>query len=302
MRFNAASKNSSWTITKLAPIRRERFENIDIEKIITPELISVVIPVKNNQKGIDRLLRSIVENVSPAHYPHEVIVVDNNSTIELMLTDIYPFRVKLYKCSTVGPAAARNVGVKNAIGAWILFTDSDCVFTATLISGYIRSDNQCVAYAGAIKMIGNDYLTKYYRDQNSLHPMSIHDAESGEYEPATIVTANCLVLKSALNSVGGFNESFEFAGGEDTDLGFRLKVIGALKFNPNSEALHEFNDGFSGFIKRYIRYGKGNRVLQDLYDVDFWPSYFEANNRTIINLLLARISVLAMRWGFKNIN
>jgi glycosyltransferase involved in cell wall biosynthesis len=302
MRFNVVSKSSSWVMPQLAPIRWEKLEKIDVEKIITPELISVVIPVKNNQKGIDRLLQSIVENVSTEHYPCEVIIVDNNSSIELRIDDVYPFKVNLHRCNSVGPAAARNVGVNNASGAWILFTDSDCVFTGTTIAGYINYDNRCVAYAGAILMEGSDYLTRYYRDQNSFHPMSALDPESGEFEIATVVTANCLVLKSALKYIGGFNESFKIAGGEDTDLGFRLKLVGTLRFNPSSEALHEFNDGLSGFIKRYIRYGKGNRVLQDLYDVDFWPRHFFPNNQKVINLVLARISVFAMRWGFKRVS
>jgi glycosyltransferase involved in cell wall biosynthesis len=297
--FNAASKISSSEKLKIvSPASLE--VKYEFEKNISPDMISIVIPVKNNQKGIDRLLESIL-STEKQFYPKEVIIVDNNSDNALFLAAQYPFPIHILRCSQKGPAAARNKGVLNATGKWILFIDSDCIFTPVLISGYISDNNDSIGYAGAVKIIGDDILSNYYRDQNALHPMSMFNKESGELEPSTLVTANCLILKSAFNAINGFNEGFIYAGGEDTDLGYRLKRIGKIRFNQNSEVLHEFGDGFRGLVKRYIRYGKGNKKLEDLYNIDFSPQHFLPNNPSIRNRILAFITVEAMRYGYKSI-
>lgn len=296
--FNAASKVSSQDKLAIISAESKGFEFL-FEKTISTDAISIVIPVKNNQRGIDRLLESIVSCSENKVYPKEVIIVDNNSDTPLVLHRQYPFPVKSFRCVKKGPGAARNLGAANASGKWILFIDSDCIFTPSSISGYVTDNNDVIAYAGTVKIIGDDIFSCYYRDQNALHSMCVLNEQNGEVEPSTIVTANCLILKSAFDAIGGFNEEFIFAGGEDTDLGFRLKRIGRIRFNKNAEVVHEFGDGIQGLIKRYVRYGKGNRKLQDLYNIDFTPKHFLPNNPTIKNRIIAFIAVEAMRYGYK---
>ena len=47
---------------------------------IYPKDISVVLPVKDNQAGVERFLDSIIENVPESYWPREIIIVDNNSS------------------------------------------------------------------------------------------------------------------------------------------------------------------------------------------------------------------------------
>ncbi len=272
---------------------------IAIPKSISAAEISIIIPVKNNQAGINKLLESVVSEVSHQDYPKEIIIVDNNSSEPLQINKFYPFPVLIYKCSIPGPAAARNAGVAKAGGKWLLFTDSDCTFTPSMISGYLREDNECVAYAGRIEIFGDDFLNSYYRDQNALHPSFVVNKDTNEPEPWTLVTANCLILKSAFDAVAGFNEDFTIAGGEDTDLGFRMRHMGKVKFNPRSVSIHHFEDGLAGFLKRYVRYGKGNRQLADIYHGDFWPRHFTPNSYSLKNRILAWVAVSAMRYGYR---
>lgn len=271
---------------------------IAVPKSISAAEISIIIPVKNNQAGIHNLLESVISQVNPLDYPREIVIVDNNSSEPLQIKKSYPFPVLVYKCSMPGPAAARNVGVAKASGKWLLFTDSDCTFTPSMVSGYLREDNECVAYAGRIEILGDDFLNSYYRDQNALHPSFVVNKYTNEPEPWTLVTANCLILKSAFDAAGGFNEGFTIAGGEDTDLGFRIRHLGRLKFNLRSVSIHHFEDGLAGFIKRYIRYGKGNRKLADIYHGDFWPKHFTPSIYSLKNRILAWVAISAMRWGY----
>lgn len=275
-------------------------KNFSVEKTIRKEDISIVIPVKNNQEGIEKFLKSLTVTLSEKEYPLEVIIIDNNSYTPLKLTETYAFPVRVLECKKLGPGAARNVGAAVAKGKWILFTDSDCIPTPTLISGYELEDNDAVAYAGLVKIDGDDIYAQFYRDQNIFYPMAL--IEVPEQVPLTLVTANCLVLKSAFMAINGFNETFIYAGGEDTDLGLRLRMIGKLKYNKVSVARHEMNDGLPGFINRFMRYGRGQRLLDRHYDN---PSFFvpqpigQLNNPNEANKLLAEMHFCAMSWGFR---
>ena len=293
--------------------RAEDFDNLLNQKIsgirkyemcemaITSDAISIVVPVKDNQKGVNRFLQSIVDNTKPIDYPGEIVIVDNNSSIPIEIKHDYPFPVNLYQCATPGPAAARNAGARHAVGGWVLFTDSDCVAVPTLISGYLSPNAQCIAYSGMIRIIGDDPITSYYRDQNTLIPASVMTGSG--IEPAYLVTANCLVLKQAFLAIGGFNEIFTKAGGEDLDLGLRMRVAGNIKYNWNSVAQHEFTDGMEGFVKRFIRYGLGDKLIEEIHGLGegfMAPEKGNLNRHNKANDFLSKTWETAMWWGYNN--
>lgn len=269
------------------------------EMAITSDSISIVVPVKDNQKGVNRFLQSIVDNTKPIDYPGEIIIVDNNSSTPIEITQDYPFPVSLYQCAALGPGAARNTGARHAVGDWILFTDSDCVAMSTLISGYLSPNAQCIAYSGMVRIVGNDPITRYYREQNTLIPAAVITGSG--IEPAYLVTANCLVLKRAFLAIGGFNEIFTKAGGEDFDLGLRMRVAGNIRYNWNSVAQHEFTDGMEGFVKRFIRYGYGDKLIEEVYGLDdgfMAPEKGSLNRHTRPNIFLSKTWETAMWWGY----
>jgi glycosyltransferase involved in cell wall biosynthesis len=271
---------------------------IVMESVISADTISIVVPVKNNQKGVTRFLETLGHNMTAQDYPCEVIVVDNNSDTPLALTQSYPFSVTVLECKKIGPGAARNMGARLAKGKWILFTDSDCVATPTLVSGYCKTNNACIAYAGMVNIKGDDALSRYYRDAKVLMACAVY--ENNKMAPWTIVTANCLVLKSAFTAVGGFNEKFIYAGGEDSDLGYRLRMIGVLAYGCESIACHEFNDGFTGFIQRFIRYGRGQRLIDEHYQGEqFRSSTVKPRTLTQTNIFLANVQETALNWGYQ---
>lgn len=272
-------------------------DHISIPLWITASDISIVIPVKDNQSGIDRFLARLTQVTKPEFYPREVIIVDNNSVIPIEISGSWPFPVVLECCERKGPAAARNIGISVAKSRWILFTDSDCLPTDCFVEGYVGASRSCIAFAGAIKLLGEDVLTAYYREQNIFIPMSL-SSDHG-VEPWTIITANCLILKEAIEVVGGFDERFKQAGGEDTDLGIKLRKIGMLRYHFHSISLHEIDDGLKGFANRFIRYGIGHKQLAEKYQ----NSIFELHaigvfNSSEINKALARLHLNAMQWGY----
>ena len=276
--------------------------NLKSDFLQTTVEITIVIPVKDNQNGIDLFLTEFFSTHSAVNFPREIIIVDNNSVpkIELKRTD-FPISVRLLTCSKIGPASARNFGVQHSQTDWILFTDSDCVPTKNLLTGYIKVQNGSVGYAGNIKAYGQDIISKYYEQQEILLPPKVYE-QPNRPRPDYLITANCLVWRPAFDKVGGFNETIKIAGGEDIDLGFKLLNIGELTYAFDSIAKYNFGDGIWDFKERFVRYGFGNKIISKLYNLDLKPKKFKPNKRTSINYILAFMQYVWLSKGYRNNN
>ena len=287
-------------ISRLVFFTNKKTQQKSSERIRTNE-ISVIIPVKDNQKGIENYLNKFFETHEQDNYPKEIIVVDNNSQPAISIDKKYlnnGMTIHLMKCSTPGPAAARNKGAINSKGKWLLFNDSDCIPTKSLLIGYKNADNLSVAYAGNIKSLNTDRLSRYYESQEILIPLKTFD-ENGNFVPQYLITANSLIWKKAFEEINGFNEKIEIAGGEDVDFGLRLSHVGRLSYAFDSIAIHDFSDGIIGFYKRFIRYGQGNRFVEELWKTDLKPKLFRPNQRTLINEILAKLQYLVLGIGYR---
>ncbi len=86
--------------------------------------ISVVIPLYNKEKSIAQSLKSVL-NQAYTHF--EIVVVDDGSTDKSVeeVRSIGDDRIQLLGQSNAGPSKARNTGVKNSKGDWIVFLDAD---------------------------------------------------------------------------------------------------------------------------------------------------------------------------------
>jgi len=270
---------------------------ITVNKDIISKDISIVIPVKNNQMGINKFLTTFFEVTKEIYYPKEIIIVDNNSQPQISINNDYPINIKLLTCSKIGPASARNKGIDEAQGKWILFLDSDCIPTENSISSYLRNNNTYIAYAGNIQALSNNKLSQYYISQEILIPPEAIDNDIKR--PDYLITANCLVDKEALKIINGFDENFYQAGGEDIDMAFRLLSIGEIQYQFDSIVLHDFNDGIIGFIKRFIRYGRGNKQLEIKHNLKLKPKLFLPIQLSSLNTILALLQYISMYIGYK---
>ena len=95
-------------------------------KFIKKNTISVIVPVFNDEKRIARCIQSVKNQ---KYINLELIVIDDGSDdTSAQIADFYAStdgRIKVIKSKNRGPAAARNTGIKNSIGKFIFFLDSD---------------------------------------------------------------------------------------------------------------------------------------------------------------------------------
>lgn len=87
-------------------------------------MISVVIPLFNKEKSISNTINSVLRQ---DFSDFEIVVVDDGSmdgSVAIVEAMNDP-RIRLIKQENGGPSKARNTGVKNAKGEWIVFLDAD---------------------------------------------------------------------------------------------------------------------------------------------------------------------------------
>lgn len=86
--------------------------------------ISVVIPLYNKEKSIAQSLKSVLDQT---YTNFEIVVVDDGSTDKSVevVKNIGDDRIQLLCQPNAGPSKARNTGVKNSKGDWIVFLDAD---------------------------------------------------------------------------------------------------------------------------------------------------------------------------------
>lgn len=172
--------------------------------------LSVVIPVYNNQSGVEQCLESISNNKGICFSEIEVIIVDNNSSNEIRIERTFPFNVKLTFCSARGSYAARNAGVKVASGDVIAFLDSDCLVAEDWIQNgvkIVKYDGRFI-YGGDVRFIKSEKpsVAECYqllsgfgqKDNIEFHGFS--------------ATANIFVTKKTFYEVGFFCEDLMSCG------------------------------------------------------------------------------------------
>ena len=129
--------------------------------------ISVIIPVYNSEKYISRCIDSII---AQSYENWELILVNDGSTDNsLNILNHYKqkdFRIFVYSQKNKGPGAARNLGIKNASGDYIVFIDSDDFISANYFE-LLSTKNEDIVFIDIEQIddksrkIKSEYMSKY---------------------------------------------------------------------------------------------------------------------------------------------
>lgn len=113
--------------------------------------ISIIIPVFNAEKNLNKLLDSLIEQ---SFKSFEVIIIDDGSTDNSpQICDDYSLRYNQIICvhqKNQGVSAARNLGLKMATGNYIAFVDSD----DNIGKDYLKNLIQKISYGDKEIIIG----------------------------------------------------------------------------------------------------------------------------------------------------
>jgi len=90
----------------------------------TPPMVSVIVPCYN----YGHFLADALSSITPASLPVEIVVIDDGSTDEtpnVAATFDTSFELKLVRQQNAGLSAARNRGIRESRGRYLVFLDAD---------------------------------------------------------------------------------------------------------------------------------------------------------------------------------
>lgn len=215
-------------------------------------LVSVIMPIYNYgnmfQKSIESVFNSTYSNI-------ELVIINDGSTNEYVLNKLDSLKnhpnIKIINQENSGPSVARNVGINNSNGEFILPLDSDDMISPEYIQTCIN----------IIKRDEN--ISPVYCDTNHVGQISGIEQRPDWSKDRLIqgpFIVNCSMFsKKSFIECGGYDESMK--GWEDYELWVRMMVngyIGKRIPKPMFTYFHHENDGTVST--------EANKNHQELYD------------------------------------
>ncbi len=247
------------------------------ENVLRTIDVSVIIPVFNSCETIIDCVNSIL--YQNTKYVYQIVIIDDCSTDKtLEVVNLNFSRIKniiiIQNNENKGPAYCRNIGIENATGKIVLFTDSDCVVDINWIDNMVlpfEENNQVAGVQGR-------YLTK----QTKILPIFIQTEIEQRYRKMKkhqaidfVGTYSAGYRLDVLKTVGCFDISYKDASGEDVDLSYRISSAGyKMVFNPEAICYHKHTERLWDYIKqkfyrgfwRVRLYSKhSSKIMEDSY-------------------------------------
>jgi glycosyltransferase involved in cell wall biosynthesis len=207
-----------------------------------PREVSVVISCRNRSGLLRDCMRGLARQTIGLER-FEVVLVDNQSTEDLsvVVAEARAMGLDIRMLRTTedrGPAPARNLGVEQARGAIIAFTDSDCRPTPGWLAAVLpHFGDPAVAFMGGPVLAKPGQAARLTSRMTFVTPT----------EHPTFPTANLAMRRALFVAHGGFDTSLSFHDPfgratecADTDLAWRLLEAGHRRgFEPLAVVEHE---------------------------------------------------------------
>lgn len=177
-------------------------------------MISVILPAYNSEMYLKEAIESVLIQ---KHRPLEILLIDDGSIDNTAIIARAFTEIRYIYQKNSGPAAARNRGLQEAKGEFIAFIDADDIWPKNKLDlqlSYLLSNPATDVVMGHIQCLR--------LNENSAGAF----ADYGE--PLTYyLLGSALFRKRVFERIGGFDESFPTAAGEDIDLFLHVRDIGS---------------------------------------------------------------------------
>ncbi|MFD3309523.1 mycofactocin biosynthesis glycosyltransferase MftF [Streptomyces sp. NPDC058694] len=246
---------------------------------------TVVVPVRDRPRQLDRLLRSIGAD-------RPVIVVDDASrdpAAVAAVTAEHGARL-ITLAANVGPAGARNAGLRLVTTPYVVFADSDTVLDPETVPTLLRhfADPRVAMAVPRITGLPTGATTWIERYENARSSLDLgaHPAAVRPGTPVSWASSACVVAR--VDALGqGFDESMRV--GEDVDLCWRLVDAGLrVRYEPAVRAAHEHRVRPGDWLLRKAVYGTGAHPLALRHPEFIAPAVFAPWSITFAAALLVQ--------------
>lgn len=186
---------------------------------ISEPLVSVILPVYNGERFLADAIRSVLNQ---GYQPLEIIIIDDGSTdMTAQIAQGFTDRVRYYYQSNSGPAAARNLGIRQASGDFIAFIDADDLWP----DDKLRNQMNCFEVFSDVDIVqGLIRRTKDHVISDDIDFLFIYTN-----------LGSMIFRKSVFDKIGFFDEDLVYH--EDTDFWLRAREAGFKILVQRKEAL-----------------------------------------------------------------
>ncbi len=259
-------------------------------------IFSVIVPTYNRADEISELLNSLV-NQTIDDSLFEVIVVDDGSTDSTreIISNLHSktsLNISFLKQDHKGPGEARNFGMANAKGEYLLFIDSDCIANENWLTSYkIRLENEQkkpAGFGGPDKVLSIfspvqkaiDYSMTSFITTGGIRGHSKKGIS--KYYPRSF---NMGVRKDVVDKIGGMGK---LRHGQDIEFSHRILSTGEPVFKVDDAVVyHKRRMSIKKFFRQVFNWGVA-RINLSLIDKGMLEPihYFPAFGTIIIILFI----------------
>jgi len=242
-------------------------------------VVSIIIPCYNSESHLNRCIASILTS---SYKEFELLIVNDGSTDNTKKV-ISKFkkenRIKIINLNNnIGPARARNIGVKKSTGKYLFFLDIDTeIFKDTLykVVSFLNKNE----HIGALSpMVLNKNLKTIDAVGHYLTPFGFpYEIGVGsfikQYSKQKIIfgakTAALVVPRAVFQKIGGFDRDYLIYG-EDTDLCWRIWLSGKkVIYFSGARLVHYQKSSLTNSTRRRVYYeGSKNNLSNIIKNAD----------------------------------
>ncbi|OGO76275.1 MAG: hypothetical protein A3K41_06915 [Chloroflexi bacterium RIFOXYD12_FULL_57_15] len=223
-------------------------------------MISVIIPAYNAAQTLPACLAALQGQTRP---PGEIIVVDDGSQDQTAQV-ARAYGVQLLEQPHQGPAAARNLGIRQARGDIILLTDADCEPEPTWVAEMTRpfADPRVVGVKGSYRTYQQERVARLAQVEFEERYDLLERLSTIDF----IDTSAAAFRLAALREMGGFDPAFPQAVSEDVEFSYRLARAGyRLVFNRQAVVYHRHPSTWCAYLRRKIKFGYWRMIVYRLH-------------------------------------
>ncbi|MCU1288027.1 MAG: glycosyl transferase family 2 [Acidobacteria bacterium] len=234
-------------------------------------MVSVIVPTHNRSDALAHTLTNLSQQQFNESW--EVIVINNNCADDTDAVvdsqrEKFPVALELVYEKKPGAAAARNAGARIAKGEFLVFIDNDILTEPDFLEKHLRAlqANENCWIVGAIANLPEHETSLLGLFRKSAAPVDTRTEFSETFE---LTGANSSLPRRHFIELGGFDENFHVASGEDRELAMRARRQLGIKtlFAPAIVGVH--NDWAGTTIEDFCR----RQQLYSQTEFYFWQKY-----------------------------
>jgi len=223
-------------------------------------MISIIIPAYNAAQTLPACLAALQSQTQP---PGEIIVVDDGSQDQTAQV-ARAYGAQLLEQPHQGPAAARNLGIRQARGDIVLLTDADCEPVPTWVAEMMRpfADPRVVGVKGSYRTHQQERVARLAQCEFEERYDRLERLATIDF----IDTYAAAFRVAVLQEMGGFDPAFPQADNEDVELSYRLARAGCrLMFNRQAVVYHRHPNTWRAYLRRKIKRGYWRMMVYRLH-------------------------------------